>query len=272
MPVTPEAKPVPPGAMTIGELARRTGVTPEVLRTWEARHGFPRPLRLPSGHRRYAPSDVAAVERVLRRRTEGVRLEVAVAEAFRDREPTPAVPSVFATLRRTHPHLTPTRLRRATLVALSRAIEDECCARAQGPVLFGSFQQPRRYAASAARWTELARTARRTVLVAAEEHLPDDAPMRREWVVGCDGPALCAVLAAWEPPGQTGLADGDRVFEAIWTVDPSAVRLAARVCATVAGDLDLAEELAAQPTGPETDLAAATALFSRVVAYVDAVA
>ena len=39
--------------LTIGELARRTGVAAHTLRMWETRYGFPQPLRRPSGHRRY---------------------------------------------------------------------------------------------------------------------------------------------------------------------------------------------------------------------------
>jgi hypothetical protein len=50
-------------------------------------------------------------------------------------------PSVFAGLRRRHPELVPQVLRKVTLLALTRAIEDECCARAERPVLFASFQR-----------------------------------------------------------------------------------------------------------------------------------
>ena len=44
-------------SLTIGELAERTGLSPTTLRMWEQRHGFPTPVRLPSGHRRYEESD-----------------------------------------------------------------------------------------------------------------------------------------------------------------------------------------------------------------------
>jgi DNA-binding transcriptional MerR regulator len=273
--------------LTIGDLARRTGVTPAVLRTWETRHGFPHPRRLESGHRRYAESDVALIERVLRRRDAGIRLEVAIAEAA---SRAPEAPSVFAELRRRHPHLAPHRLRKSTLLALSWALEDECCARAQRPILFGAFQQERFYTSARPRWTELARVARATFVMADfTAHEPDDphspgptrvplaadAPMRREWSVVCDAPDLPVALAAWELPGQSTVHDRDRIFESVWTLDPRAVRDAARVCAGVAhgagaaGAAPVLHALADDPPATATDIVAATTLFGRVVAYVD---
>ena len=49
---------VPGDSLTISELTRLTGVPSPTLRSWESRYGFPRPRRLPGGHRRYARSDV----------------------------------------------------------------------------------------------------------------------------------------------------------------------------------------------------------------------
>ncbi len=40
--------------MSIGALARATGVPADTLRTWERRYGFPSPERTDSGHRRYS--------------------------------------------------------------------------------------------------------------------------------------------------------------------------------------------------------------------------
>lgn len=274
--------------MTISELARRTGLTPAVLRTWESRYGFPRPTRLESGHRRYDEGDVALVAQVLRRRDAGVRLETAVAEAAREHEASsaPPAPSVFATLRRRHPHLQPQSLRKSTLLALSWAMEDEYCARAEQPVLFGAFQHARFFGHSASRWGELARTARRTTVFADLDeqppspdgvrlvHLPAEAPMRREWAVVCDAADYPAALAAWELPGQAGVRDADRLFEAVWTLEPRAVRDAARTCAHLADRLDPehaphpAETPAAAGEVSE-DLRHATTLFTRVLAYVD---
>jgi DICT domain-containing protein len=269
-------------ALTIGDLARRTGLTTATLRTWETRHGFPHPTRLESGHRRYYEADVALVEEVLRRRDAGVRLEVAVADVAAGAGRT--APSVYATLRRGHPDLHPQLLHKSTLVALSRAIEDECCARADRPVLYGGFQQARFFRQSMPRWNELARTAAGTTVFAGLDtrlrdpavrmvHLPEDAAMRREWVLVCDAPDLPACLTAWELPGQVRVRDADRMFEVVWTLEPAAVRDAARTCADLADALDPegAPAPPVEPTRPEasSDLRRAAGLFARVVGYVD---
>jgi len=45
-----------PQLWPMGAVSRRTGVGEHTLRAWERRFGFPDPVRLPSGHRRY-PAD-----------------------------------------------------------------------------------------------------------------------------------------------------------------------------------------------------------------------
>jgi len=272
--------------LTIGDLAERTGISPAVLRMWETRHGFPDPRRIASGHRRYSENDVELVRQVLRRKDAGIRLEVAIAEASATKAP--ESPSIFAELRRKHPTLVTHRLRKSTLIALSWAIEDECCAVADTPVLFGAFQRGGFYEPSASRWTELSRVARSAIVFAdhwegsAEEAagpiratLADDAPMRREWAVVCDALDSTACLSAWELPGQSQVPDRQRIFEAVWTVDPVAVRDAARVAASVAAAAGvlaaqpLLYELADPPAPRITTPTGVTALFNRVVAYVD---
>lgn len=42
----------------MGAVTRRTGVGEHTLRAWERRFGFPQPVRLPSGHRRFSPDQV----------------------------------------------------------------------------------------------------------------------------------------------------------------------------------------------------------------------
>lgn len=277
--------------LTIGELARRTGLGVATLRMWETRHGFPRSSRLPSGHRRYDAHTVELVKQVVRRRDAGARLESAIATVAADSE-IPA-PSVFAELRRRHPDLLPHRLRKSTLLALTHALEDECCARAQQPWLFGAFQHQRYYTRAKARWAELARTAAGAWALAAFDagadddgrgngahpapvrvHLPESAVMRREWSLVCFAPDLPGAMAAWEVPGQDSVPDLERVFESVWTLHPEAVRDAARTCARVVGELghDTSAVLDAveQPLSPTAgDLQHATSLFNRVVAYVD---
>ena len=283
---TEAAAQAPDADLTIGDLAQRAGVTTSVLRMWESRHGFPVPHRLASGHRRYTAADVELVRQVLRRRDAGIRLEVAIAEAAATRPP--RNPSIYAELRRRPPPLATHRLRKCTQIALSWAIEDECCAVADRPVLFGAFQRAEFYAPSAPRWTELDRVARSAVVFA--DHWPDtadaasgpvratlaeDAPMRREWAVVCDAADSTACLTAWELPGQAAVPDRQRIFEAMWTVDPAAVRDAARVAASVAESAGvlaarpLLYELAEAPAPRTTTPDGVTALFNRVVAYVD---
>jgi DNA-binding transcriptional MerR regulator len=49
--------------MRIGELSRRTGVSPELLRAWEQRYDLLRPSRSPGGFRLYSDADEARVRR-----------------------------------------------------------------------------------------------------------------------------------------------------------------------------------------------------------------
>jgi MerR family transcriptional regulator, light-induced transcriptional regulator len=65
---------------TIGELSEQTGVSPATLRMWEIRYGFPDPRRRESGHRRYTGDDVEDIREIVRMRSEGLRLDAAVAQ------------------------------------------------------------------------------------------------------------------------------------------------------------------------------------------------
>ncbi len=264
--------------LTIGDLARRTGVPSATLRSWESRHGFPRPDRGAGGHRRYAETEVAAVLEMVRYRDSGLALETAVrrvtTESVQPR-------SIYVELRRRHPTLTAQTLTKTSLLALSRAIEDECCAQAQAPLLFGCFQRDRFLSASRARWVELARTAQAAVMFAElatpatlgsarpiEVALPRESPLNREWAVVCDAPDLPACLAAVERPGQEGVADPDRRFDAVWTVDPRAVRDAGLVAVALAD----AYRPGWRPTGfaiPDDDPPAASADLRRAVRPVE---
>ena len=51
-----------PGGLRIGELSRRSGVSPELLRAWERRYGLLQPTRSAGGLRLYSPGDLARVE------------------------------------------------------------------------------------------------------------------------------------------------------------------------------------------------------------------
>jgi DNA-binding transcriptional MerR regulator len=114
-----------------------------------------------AGHRRYTQRDSTLVEEVLRQRAAGLSLPAAIAQATAGH---PAEDqSVFALLRRRHPVLQPQVLREAALLALTRAIEDEYCARSDRAFLFASFQQQRFFRRSEDHWNELARTAEAVV-------------------------------------------------------------------------------------------------------------
>ncbi len=272
-------------SLTIGDLADRTGVAPATLRSWESRYGFPLPSRLNGGHRRYSEHDVETILEVLHHRDSGVPLEAAVRRATIESIPSR---SIYADLRRRHPELTPQLLSKASLIALSHAIEDECLARAESPLLFGAFQRRAFLRASHTRWVELARTARAAVVFAdvanlpstgpsslVEVSLPHEAPLNREWIVICDAPDLSACLAAVERSGQESLPDAQRRYEAVWTVDPQAVRHASRVGAALAddyrpgwrtADLSVLDE---EPPGASADLRKASDLLNRMMGYLD---
>ena len=157
-------------ALSIGQLAERTGVAPATLRMWEKRHGFPEASRRESGHRRYTASDVRAVVDVLRRREAGIRLDVAIEQVqgggSARREQRATSPSVYADLRRRHPSLQVHRLRKTTLLAMSWAIEDEFCSKADRAALFGAFQRQRFWRPARERWSDLARVASATYVFA----------------------------------------------------------------------------------------------------------
>lgn len=275
-------------SLTIGQLAEACGIAPATLRMWETRYGFPEPQRLDSGHRRYSEEDVDHVRQVLAQRDAGVRLERAIELVGSHRSPAGdrGTLSVFAELRRRHPHLSPQRLKKSTLLALSWAIEDEFCAQAERPRIFGSFQRTAYFDRAADRWAELSRVSRSTFVYAdfAETGtqdgitrigLDESDPMRREWSVICDAPGLSAALTAWELPGQDKVPDAHRRFESIWTVDPRAVRDAARTSVEVAHGRGAAEaapllyEMADTPPLAMADLESVSTMFTRVVAYVD---
>ncbi|HEX2156857.1 MAG TPA: B12-binding domain-containing protein [Actinomycetes bacterium] len=58
---TPDAG---PGYLRIGQLAKRAGVSPELLRAWEQRYGLLQPTRTPGGFRLYSAADEARVRRM----------------------------------------------------------------------------------------------------------------------------------------------------------------------------------------------------------------
>jgi DNA-binding transcriptional MerR regulator len=268
------------GGLTISAAAARTGVSVAALRAWEQRFGFPRPQRLAGGHRRYDEAEVERIAQVVAEREAGRSLDAAIALVLQRSTPAPdeADGSVFAGLRRARPDLPVHVLHRRTMLALSRAIEDESLASGERPHLLAAFQTRIAYRAARERWDDLIDTAATSIVFAdfprARRHgrvhevpIGEGDPLGREWSVVSDAPGSPAVMAGWER------ADGR--FEAVWTVEAQAVRLATdvgrRLATRRAPDLALPEPpppLVPTPD-PSTTVRRATAVTNRVIAYLD---
>ena len=269
--------------LTTAQLAQRTGLTAGTLRMWETRHGFPDPARLPGGHRRYSTVDVEQVREVARLRDQGLSLAAAI-DRVRSRRRDP-VASVFAGLRRHRRDVAPTVLPKPAVLALSRALEDEYCARAAAGVLIGCFQRERFYRHAERRWRELARTAQLAVALADFAGLAEPAdgpvevpidrrhPLSREWAVVISAEGVQACLAAWEQPSDSELPDPQRRFEVLWSFDPAVVADAVAVAAELLTPLEagVAARLecvrAEGGADPEPALHYGSALAQRMVGY-----
>jgi len=253
------------------------------LRAWETRHGFPIAQRLPSGHRRYSEADVDAVREIERERQSGSTLEAALVRA-RSRSGAERS-SIFATLQNTL-HISPAVLSKRTMLAISHAIEDEAATRAERPLFVGSFQEPRFWRASASRWADLVGTAEAAAVLASfrktrqrdglfEIAVAPGMPVLREWAVVCDSPTFSACLVGVETLGLRPATDSARRFEALWTVEPVAVREAARTGFALAADrmdeVGRAVSLRLQQPAKATydSIRVATAITNRIVAYME---
>ena len=71
--------------LRIGELSKRAGVSPELLRAWEHRYGLLRPARSAGGLRLYSSADVERVALMQQHLAEGMAAAEAAALAVRDR-------------------------------------------------------------------------------------------------------------------------------------------------------------------------------------------
>jgi MerR family transcriptional regulator, light-induced transcriptional regulator len=95
-----ESQPTPepgPGYLRIGQLARRTGVSPELLRAWEQRYGLLRPTRTAGGFRVYSAADEARVQRMQRLVSGGLAAAQAAHLVLSGDEPAPRPASAAAT-------------------------------------------------------------------------------------------------------------------------------------------------------------------------------
>ena len=64
--------------LSIGAVARQTGIGASTLRKWELRYGFPVPLRSESGRRMFQQSDVAKIQLIARALAQGLRVSKAI--------------------------------------------------------------------------------------------------------------------------------------------------------------------------------------------------
>lgn len=93
------------GYIRIGELSRRTGVSPELLRAWERRYGLFEPDRSPGRFRLYSDADVSRVEAMRSQIAHGLsaaeaaRRVLAAAPAPARREDAPALEEPTRALR-----------------------------------------------------------------------------------------------------------------------------------------------------------------------------
>lgn len=50
---------------SLAAVTKATGIGAHTLRAWERRYGFPKPLRLPSGHRRFTPEQISRLQLIV---------------------------------------------------------------------------------------------------------------------------------------------------------------------------------------------------------------
>jgi DICT domain-containing protein len=272
--------------LAIRDVADQTGIAAGTLRMWEQRYGYPLPDRTASGYRRYSPEVVATLRRVVELRERGLSVPAAIEQARRADLSTDR-PSIYAVLAAEQQ---PRVLHKRTLIALSRAIEDEALAHAAAPVAFAAFQEARFYAHVRERWQAIARLGD-AVSVFADFEVPGrdgdvlqvpiaaaDA-LANEWIVIVDAPGYASCLLAWEPPDQGvargGPDDRERRFEAVWTIDPEVTRRAAVTAARLVARADAAQGerllamLAQRPLAVQSVAPALTTLTNRIVSYLD---
>jgi MerR family transcriptional regulator, light-induced transcriptional regulator len=275
--------------LAISDVAEQTGLAAGTIRVWEQRYGFPEPARTPSGYRIYQAEDVEILRRVVAYRDLGLSVPTAL-ERARAAGGSTDRPSLFGAIVTAGEPVQPQRLRKSTLFAISRAIEDETLARGAGPIVIGAFQDERNYRGVEHRYRRLARVADACVAFGsfAEVSGGDGEPvllpvtpgeaLGAEWAVVVDAPGYAACLLAWETPESQRDSDRDereRCFEAVWTLDPSTVRRAALVGSSIARrtapevGARLEELLQDRPLAVESPAPALTALTNRIVGYLD---
>ena len=273
--------------LAIKEVAARTGIAAGTIRMWEQRYGFPVPERTTAGYRIYSEDDVDSLRRVLAYRERGLSVPAAVDRA-RTGDLATDRPSLYGVLAASESPPPAQVLKKRTLIAVSRAIEEETLSRSASPIVVAAFQNERNYRAVEHRYLAMARTADAVLVFADFAALGGggDAPVEvplvpgdalgNEWAVVVDAPGYGACLLGWEQPRAQPVANLERTFEAMWTLDPRLVRRAVQVGATLARRADAAlgdrmdALLAERPLALEQPSPALTGVTNRIVGYLDA--
>jgi DNA-binding transcriptional MerR regulator len=82
------------GMLRIGEVSKRSGVSPELLRAWESRYGLLHPTRSPGGLRLYSDEDIERVRLMQENLARGLAAAEAAALATQQAVPAQASPAV----------------------------------------------------------------------------------------------------------------------------------------------------------------------------------
>jgi methanogenic corrinoid protein MtbC1 len=104
---------------TIGAVARETGLSPDTLRVWQKRYGFPVPRRKPSGHRLYSEADVRRLRRISEALARGHRPGHVV------RMTEPGLESLLVSAARVATHAAPARAALRPLLPLVKALDGD---------------------------------------------------------------------------------------------------------------------------------------------------
>src|SRR3954452_2474076 len=175
--------------LAIKDVAARTGIAAGTIRMWEQRYGFPEPERTSAGYRLYSEDDAEALRRVLAYRERGLSVPAAI-ERARSTDLATDRPSLYGVLAVGDPPPRSQLLTKRTLIAVSRAIEDETISRAAAPVVVAAFQSERNYRAVEHRYRAMARTADAVVVfadfecLAARTGAPAEVPLRADDALG----------------------------------------------------------------------------------------
>ncbi|APB32720.1 GAF sensor signal transduction histidine kinase [Gloeomargarita lithophora Alchichica-D10] len=151
-------------------------------------------------------------------------------------------PSLLDDLLQTHPHLRPQIYFKASLTALSHAMEDQVLGSGDESLVIANFQKERYYRQETRRYRQLAQyTSQIYVLAAPEtdfaqvsepyETVPFDPsdPLAQEWHLVVLGSHYAACLVCRERPSDPPLMDQARRFEGIWTFDRATSQTVARL-------------------------------------------